>query len=185
MVTKQKLTLEEFLELPEDDVSLEYVDGEVVEKVSPQTQHAVLMAKLLSLLTGSAEAAGYKILPEIRFVFGEPRRAYVPDLGMARSDEIGVDPRGRWNNELRFPPTIAIEILSPGQSAGRLLEKLVFYMENGVRMAIVVDPDNDLTTVYEPGQEPRGVHVPDSIALETIIPGASIDLGDLFASLTP
>jgi Uma2 family endonuclease len=185
MVTKQKLTLEEFLQLPDDDVSLEYVDGEVVEKVSPQTQHAVLMAKVLSILSDAAEAAGSKALPESRFVFGDPARAYVPDIGVAPRDVIGTDKRGRWRNELRFAPTVAIESLSPGQNAGRLLEKLLFYMENGVRMAIVIDPDSDLATVYEPGQEPRGVHVPDPIDLSAVIPGVSLDLGTLFASPTP
>ena len=185
MVTKQKLTLEEFLQLPEDDVSLEYVDGEVIEKVSPQTQHAILTDEIISLLKRPAESAGYKVLPEIRLLFGNPTRAYVPDVGIARRDAIGVDKRGCWNNELRFAPDIAIEILSPGQNAGRLLEKLLFYMDNGVKMAIVIDPDSDLATVYEPGQEPRGIHVPDTIDLSAVIPGASIDLGKLFASLAP
>ena len=58
-------------------------------------------------------------------------------------------------------------------------------MENGVRMAIVIDPDSDLATVYKPGQQPRGVHVPDPIDLSAVIPGVSLDLGTLFASLTP
>jgi hypothetical protein len=52
-------------------------------------------------------------------------------------------------------------------------------------MAIVIDPDSDLATVYEPGQEPRGVHVPDPIDLSAVIPGVSLDLGTLFASPTP
>ncbi|HEX5938848.1 MAG TPA: Uma2 family endonuclease [Dehalococcoidia bacterium] len=185
MVTKQKLTLEEFLELPEDDVSLEYVDGELIEKVAPQSQHGVLQVDLGALLKAPSESAGFKVMTETRFTFGQPPRVYLPDVALARIRDIPVDSRGRLANDLRLAPTVAIEILSPGQNAGRLLEKLLFYMENGVRMAIVIDPDNDLATVYEPGQEPRGVHVPGVIDLSAIIPGASIDLGKLFASLTP
>ena len=42
VITQQRLTLEEFLELPEEKPVLELVDGMVTQKVAPQWLHGIL-----------------------------------------------------------------------------------------------------------------------------------------------
>lgn len=49
-VTPQTLSLDEFLELPEEKPALEYIDGRMVQKVSPQWQHAMLQFGLAELI---------------------------------------------------------------------------------------------------------------------------------------
>ena len=46
-VAGRKLTLEEFLALPEEKPALEFVAGAVRQKVSPETQHSLLQKRLL------------------------------------------------------------------------------------------------------------------------------------------
>ena len=41
-ITDRRLTLEEFLALPEEKPALEYADGEVTQKVSPKARHGRL-----------------------------------------------------------------------------------------------------------------------------------------------
>ncbi|MFN8558750.1 MAG: Uma2 family endonuclease [Dehalococcoidia bacterium] len=73
MATGTKLTLEEFLALPETKPGCELVDGQVVQKPMPDTDHAVIQ-RLLSFvftvfLQGRPIADGG---PEWRCIFGPP-----------------------------------------------------------------------------------------------------------------
>ena len=43
---RQGMTLEEFLQLPEEEPSLEFIDGRVEQKVSPQKKHSATQTEL-------------------------------------------------------------------------------------------------------------------------------------------
>lgn len=185
MVTKQKLTLEEFLELPSEDPSFEFVDGEVVAKPVPQTQHSILQRELILQLAKAGASEAFQVLPESRYLFGAPRRVYVPDVSVVDQGRMPLDQRGRFADRLEMAPDIAIEVLSPDQSAGHLLDKLRFYIDNGVRLALIVDPERDLVTIYSPGLAPTSVSPPDAVDLSEVIPRFRLDLASLFAALHP
>ena len=51
-ITGRRLTLEEFLALPEEKPALEYADGEVTQKVSPTTVQSVLKMAGRDLVDG-------------------------------------------------------------------------------------------------------------------------------------
>ena len=50
MSTKTRLTVDEFLALPETEPVSELIDGEVVQKVSPNLRHGVLAVEIGALL---------------------------------------------------------------------------------------------------------------------------------------
>ncbi|MPZ23788.1 MAG: Uma2 family endonuclease [Dehalococcoidia bacterium] len=185
VVTKQGLTLAEFLALPEEDETLEFVDGEVIGKVSPQTQHGILQFEICQRVNTAGGSQGFRAIPEARFIFGEPPRAYVPDVSVVKLARLPLDDRGRFANHLAMAPDIAIEILSPGQSAGHLLDKLAFYMANGVGLGVVVDPERERVIAYRPGDEPRGVASPKSLSFAPVLPDIRLDLAALFRALRP
>ncbi len=58
MTTKNELTLEEFLALPQEDGIYELIDGEAVFKVSPKEFHSALTLALTNLLTKWAQGRG-------------------------------------------------------------------------------------------------------------------------------
>ena len=58
-----KLTLQEFLALPEADVTYELIDGQAVPKVSPKGFHAALQAASTTLIQTWCQAQG-RIYPE-------------------------------------------------------------------------------------------------------------------------
>ena len=49
-VAKGYFTPEEFLLLPEEEPPLEYEDGRVTQKVSPQAEHGALQSHLIRLI---------------------------------------------------------------------------------------------------------------------------------------
>ena len=47
---KIKLSLAEFLELPETEPASEYIDGRIYQKLMPQTKHSMLQFELSSAI---------------------------------------------------------------------------------------------------------------------------------------
>ncbi|HEY9709587.1 MAG TPA: Uma2 family endonuclease, partial [Oculatellaceae cyanobacterium] len=53
--TTQPLTLEEFLKLPETKPSLEYINGEIIQKPMPKGRHSRLQGKLCAAVNQVTE----------------------------------------------------------------------------------------------------------------------------------
>ena len=118
-IAGRRLTLDEFLRLPEEKPALELVDGEVTQKVSPKTVHSVLQMAGRDLVDGFARPR------KLARAFVEHRSSYagastVPDVAVFVWDRLPRDAAGRWIDDVDYPPDIAIEILSPGQAIGEL-----------------------------------------------------------------
>src|SRR5215211_2386476 len=65
----QRMTLEEFLALPEEKPALEYIDGVVRQKVAPKPVHASIQFFLMDVINRFARPRRLGIvLPEARFV---------------------------------------------------------------------------------------------------------------------
>ena len=73
----------------------------------------------------------------------------IPDLCLLReTPETGVVTR---------PPVVAIEILSPDESAKELSDKIVEYLDFGVEAVWVMDPTKRNGTIYPREGRPRRV----------------------------
>src|SRR5438046_1128786 len=109
-IATKRLTLEEFLKLPEEEPSLEYVDGEVTQKVAPQGKHAVLQFEIARLLDNFARPLKLaKVLPELRSTY--VRASTVPDLSVYLSQRLPHDSDGRIADRFLNPPDLAVEIV--------------------------------------------------------------------------
>ena len=121
-ITQRRLTLEEFLELPEKKPALEFEDGEVTQKVSPKGPHSALQAVLGEIFNRSLRPRRVALaLTELRTTFAGSSR--VPDVAVYLWDRIPRDAAGKIALDFREPPDIAIEIVSPGQSTNRLIRR--------------------------------------------------------------
>lgn len=182
-ITQAPLTLEEFLRLPEDEPALEYADGEVTQKVSPKGRHSRLQDKIPERINGFAEpkrlAAAF---PELRATFAGVSR--VPDVAVYLWDRIPRTPDGRVADEFFAPPDIAIEIVSPDQHVGALIRRCVWFVENGVRIAVLIDADDESVVVFRHGTQPATLHGSAVIHLDDVLPGFRLTVDELFAMLT-
>ena len=114
-VVGRRMTLDEFLALPEAEPALEYVDGRVTQKVAPQAQHVILRLSFTSRVNAFAEPKRLALaLPELRTTYSGLSR--VPDVAIYLWDRIPRLPNGRISNQLSDRPDIAVEIVSPEQT---------------------------------------------------------------------
>ena len=181
-ITERRLTLEEFLRLPEEEPPLEYLDGRVTPKVSPQGKHGMLEFGFAALINGYAVPLKLaRAIPELRTTFGGG--SPVPDLAVYRWDRVPVDPDGTVANVFREPPDFAIEIVSPDQSVRELIDKCQWFVDHGARIALLAHPERRWVRLFRPGAEPELLRGADRIDLDAVLPGFHLTVDDLFATL--
>ena len=83
MATTRRLTLEQFLALPDTKPASEFMHGEVIQKPMPDTPHSLLQGYLLRIIFQFLVRTALGIVgPELRCVLGPPggEQGYVPDV---------------------------------------------------------------------------------------------------------
>ncbi|HEY7067211.1 MAG TPA: Uma2 family endonuclease [Chloroflexota bacterium] len=183
MVTT-RLTLEEFLRLPEQKPALEYADGVVTQKVAPQGRHGALQWSLTTYFNnfGVPQVIAYAI-PELRTTYAGVSR--VPDVAVYLWDRIPWTPDGEVPDDFTAAPDVAIEIVSPDQSRPELTRKCEWYVTNGVAIALLVDPDHRSVDEFRPGQPPAAWRGADAIDFAPVLPGLRLVVDDIFSWLRP
>jgi Uma2 family endonuclease len=181
-VSTKPLTLDEFLRLPEEEPALELIDGVVSQKVSPKAKHSTLQAEIVNRVNNSPVAS------RLAHAWGELRTTFggcspVPDVAIYRVQRVPVDERGEVANDFTEPPDVAVEIVSPDQRVLPLVRKCVWYVDHGVPVALLVDPDDRSILSFGPNRVPRVLRGPDPIDFGDLLPGFTLTVQDLFNAL--
>jgi Uma2 family endonuclease len=175
------ISLEEFLRLPEIDEHpyLEYIDGRIEAKVSPQKLHGLLTKELMIHVDAYANPRqlGTTFL-ELRCTFAG--RSIIPDVVFFLDEHIEIDERGVVLNPTLRPPDIHIEIVSPDQSIRKCREKLVFSRANGCRLGWLIDPERSTVHVYRPGRPAKRLPGDGVLEGDPILPGYRLPVAELF-----
>lgn len=122
-----------------------------------------------------------RAFPEIRFAASGA--SYVPDVGVYRWERIPRDATGRVANDFRALPDIAVEVVSPGQSATSLVRKCLWYVDHGAAMALVLDPDDESALLVRPDHTVAALRGVDPIRLDGVLPGFTLSPAELFQAL--
>ena len=181
-VIYDNLTLKQFLRLPEAKPALEYIDGQVVQKVSPKLTHSVLHTQLSRHLLNYAQPRKIGLAyVELRCTFGN--RSLVPDISFFARGRIPKDSKGKKVDDVFLPPDLAIEIISRGQTIKDLSARLTWCVQNGVRLAWLIQPTKERVFTFQPD---RGVAILEKDAVlsgEDVLPGYVLPLPEMFGWL--
>lgn len=139
--TVEPLTLEQFEQLPEEDeFLLELVRGRVVREPRPGGRHGWITSELFWRIASFVRERelGWTLV-ETGFVLADdPPTVRGPDVAFLARENLPVDgaPVGMW----RRPPDLAVEVVSPTNTAADVQEKVLEYLAAGTRLVWVVDP---------------------------------------------
>lgn len=188
--SNQRLTLEEFLALPEGDVTYEFVNGEAVPKykndeIGAKFFHSSTTGALLILLSVWAKEKGRVVIEwAIKLIRNQQDWMPVPDLTYVSYQRLPVD----WLLDEACPvaPELAIEIISPGQTFGEIAEKAIDYLKAGVSRVWVVDTKARTITVFAPSSLPINYRA-DGVITDDLLPELEITPNTIFqrAGLIP
>lgn len=175
------LSVEEYARLQEpEEYRSELVRGVLVRQPRPGATHARTQVRLAARLDAHAEAvdgpAGTVFTDVGVALPGMPRTVRGPDIAFCAADRV-PDPLPR--GFLETAPDLAVEILSPGNSATKMQEKTTEYLGAGVRLVWVVDPSSRTTTVYRSRHDIRIVTEDEVLEGDEVVPGFRVVLRDV------
>ena len=101
-----------------------------------------------------------------------------PDCAFVRKDRIpaaGI-PKKYWP----FAPDLAVEVLSPSDSASDVLDKINEWIEAGTRMVWVVDPARKTVTSHAANRPVVTLRVTDTLDGEDVLPGFKLPVASIF-----
>ena len=104
--------------------------------------------------------------------------------GADRSPDVSWVEKTRWNalnkeqREKFIPlcPDFLIEILSPSDRLPKIPEKMQEYLENGCRLAWLINRKKSEVEIYRPHQEVEILKSPQTLSGEDILPGFVLNL---------
>ncbi len=85
---------------------------------------------------------------------------------------------------LPFPPDLAVEVVSPGDTATEIQDKVNLYLEAGTRLVWVIYPDLRQAVVHRANRTAQTILYEGVLDGEDVLPGLSIALSDLFPQAT-
>jgi len=180
---KRILTLEEFLTLPETQPSLEYIDGQTIQKPMPQGKHSTIQGELCPTINSviKVQKMGWAF-PELRCTFSG--RSIVPDVAVFSWARLPVDENGDIANIFTAAPDWIIEILSPEQSHTKVTKKILHALNNGTQMGWLIDPDERFIGVYPAGRQPLPFEEIDAVLpVPDFCQGLHLTVGNIFGWL--
>ncbi|MEM9087719.1 MAG: Uma2 family endonuclease [Cyanobacteria bacterium P01_F01_bin.53] len=179
----EKLTLASFLALPETKPASEYINGKIIQKPMPGAKHSRLQCQLSMAINKALEE--HKIasaFPELICTFGD--RAIVPDISMFTWQRIPLDDDGDVANEFETHPDWIIEILSPGQKAITVINKILHALDHGTHMGWLIAPQECSILVCPKGEQPQSFEqVDERLRVPKFADSLTLTVGDIFGWL--
>jgi Uma2 family endonuclease len=164
---------------PADGHKYELVDGEI-RRLSPAGfRHGAVAVELSGLLRAFVKPRKLGHLGDSSIGFQMPN-------GNVRSPDVSFVATGRFENDdppvgySPVLPDLAVEILSPSDGAQEILDKVGEYLDAGVRIVWVVDPQQRRVNCYRSLTDVHTLSAADDLDGEDVLPGFRCRLADLF-----
>ena len=170
------MPLEQYLALPEEKPYLEWWDGIVLQKAVGNFDHGELQAWLAHLLTLYRLEAGGHTTTELHTWF-ESRGYRLPDVAYWAPGKPRIGARNYG-----LPPTLAVEIESPGNRPGELQAKCEQMSALGVDECWLVLPAERAVEVYNGGRRTSRLQAGAELRPQAM-PGFAVSVAKLFSVL--
>ena len=178
---QQLLTATDYWQLPDNGVQRALVRGEVVETMPPGGRHGVIAAILATLLRLWARSGPRGVVGvESGFTLTHnPDTVRGPDVFYVRPDRIprsGI-PEAFWE----IAPDLAVEVVSPTETAEEIREKVRDFLAAGTPLVWVIYPRTQEVVVHTPDGLARTLSVDETLSAPDVLPGFSCTVAELFA----
>lgn len=165
-----------------DGWNCELADGTLVEKAV--SYEASQLGFWLATLIGQ-----FVVPRNLGIVTGEQGYITLSD-GLVRAPDVTFVSWGRLPGRRgprgyapRLSPDLAVEVLSPSNTAGEMARKRTEYFGSGTSRVWMVDPLARWVRVYTDTETYTELTTADTLTGDPVLPGFSLKLADLFAEL--
>lgn len=179
--TERLVTIEEIERLRDNEGRYDLIRGKLVEMAPAGFDHGDIALAIGGELrtfarrTGLGRAAG----AETGFILArDPDVLLAPDASFVLTDRL--PPRHERKQFLELAPDLAVEVMSPNDSVRYVTDKVMEFLDAGVRLVWVVDPDRETVTVYRSDRTARIFSVEETLDGGDVLPGFSLRVAEIF-----
>jgi Uma2 family endonuclease len=182
-VEATRLTADDLLAMP-DEQDYELVDGQLRER-NRGMESSWVAGQILHLLNILAQGGGHG------WVFGEgtgfqcfpddPNRVRKPDVAFIRMGRLPKGPPRRGIGHVA--PDLAVEVVSPNDTAYEVETKLAEWLEAGVSEVWIVIPHIRKVRIHRAEASDAVLHESDELTT-SLVPGFRCQVRDLFPPIT-
>ena len=145
------------------------------------SEHGEIAAKLLVRIANYVEQQrlGKTFAAETGFLIRQdPDTLLAPDVSFLSFDRLGGI--GRYPGYLPLAPDLVAEVVSPNDRSSDVENKARMWLEAGVRIVLVVDPQSATIRDYRSADSIQ-VHSEGFVDLNDVLPGFQLEVAELFA----
>ena len=175
------MTAEELEQVDIPGKATELIRGHLVVREPPSTYHGCIASNLNLVVAMHVRAhdlgavfgqdTGFKIT-------SDPDTVRAADLAFVARQRVGLIGRRGY---AALAPDFVAEILSPDDRPGEVLEKIGEWLEAGVRLVWVIDPDAEMARVYRADGSLRIVEAHAALDGDDVMPGLMCQLSDILS----
>jgi Uma2 family endonuclease len=179
------MTMAELLAMPDDGVDRWLIRGQLREKpITVRNRfHSRVLVRIAQLLLDWLDRqpaphgevlggkAGFRIRKAPDTVVGVDVAYVSYEIASRLSDETTL---------VDGVPTLAVEILSPSDTHEEVRQKVTEYLEAGVALIWVVDPDDHVVRIYRTGAKLQVVNEDQELSGDPHLPGFHVAVRRLF-----
>jgi Uma2 family endonuclease len=179
--TNRLVTAEELERMPEDDrYRYELVEGRLVRMSQPNADHGRIVGQITYLLKAHLKnrPSGIVVVETGFTLATDPDTVRGPDVSFLRKERA---PAPGTRGFPKIAPDAVFEVLSPDDRPAEARAKIAQYLGSGVRLVVVVDPDDRTLVVHRSGTQPVTLR-DDSDVLDVAdaIPGFTCRAGEIW-----
>ena len=181
-VEEQKYTLVDLLAMPDDGKRYELIEGEIVATGTSNRKHSTLGVWLVFKLMTHVMTArlGGRVGGADTMYILDAANVKAPDVSYLTPARDATVPPGTVF--CPFGPNFAIEIKSPSDSGRYMRWLAALYIRTGTTLVWVIDPVDEIVSVYRAGQ--IALELSEGILdASDVIAGFTIDMAEMFAQI--
>jgi Uma2 family endonuclease len=182
VVAEPLVTAEEFVLRHGHDSGVELVNGRIVRLPMPGAKHGVVASEVNYRLTDHVKrhdlgrVFGNNTFVRVRSnpdTYRGPDVCFVSYAKLPKEAEVPEGP-------LEFPPDLVVEVRSPSDSIRQMTDKSNEYLDAGVRVVVVLDPQTDVVWVTRTTDWPQRYHNGDVLTIPDVLPGFAVPVRQFF-----
>jgi Uma2 family endonuclease len=176
--TTHLLTWKEFEQLP--DEHLEILEGELITLPPPKSGHSLIAENAADLLRPLKANGLGRVCREAGYKLSEDPATWIqPDVSFVKMDRVRAT---KPNDYFLGAPELAIEVVSPSETALTLKRKIDLLLAGGSLVWVIYPNDREVHVFLPDGTSfRRGLN--DVLTLPELLPGWELPVARLFEGL--
>lgn len=177
--TTHLLTWKEFEQLP--DEHLEILEGELITLPPPKSGHSNIAADTFLRLQPLQENGLGRVYQEAGFQLSEDPATWIqPDVSFVKMERVRAT---KPNEYFLGAPELAVEVVSPSETAETLSRKIELLLAGGSLTVWVIYPKTRQVHVFLPDGTSFRRSVGDVLTTPELLPGWELPVAMLFENL--